>query len=73
VAGGRRRGVGGRIAGTWRPRKTGQRLTVHLQPWGDLPGAVRAAIGEQAERLAACRGVALAGVDVSGSAVPVTG
>jgi hypothetical protein len=55
--------VDGEVAGTWRPRKNGQRLTVHLEPWRDLSAAVRTAVGEQAERLAACRQVVLAGVD----------
>jgi hypothetical protein len=56
--------VDGEVAGTWRPRTTGRRLIVQLQPWRDLSGAARTAVGEQAERLAACRQVALGGVEV---------
>jgi hypothetical protein len=58
--------VDGAIAGTWRPRKAGRRLALQVELWDDVPTAVRAAIGEQAERLAACRGAELTGVDVSG-------
>ena len=56
--------VDGEIAGSWRPRKTGQRLTVTVELWQELPAAVRSELDEQAERLAACRGVTLAGVEV---------
>ena len=57
--------VDGEVAGTWRPRKTGTRLTVQVDPWRSLSAPERAAIGEQTERLAACRGVELAGVQVA--------
>jgi hypothetical protein len=36
---------------------------VLVEPWRPLPGRVRAEVVEQAERLAAHRQVALAGVD----------
>jgi hypothetical protein len=55
--------VDGEIAGTWRPRKNGQRLGVQVQLWRDVP---RAALEEEAERLAAVRGAELAGVEVGG-------
>lgn len=55
--------VDGDLVGTWRPRKSGSRLTVAVQPWGKLPGAVRKRIAAQAELLSAYRGIALAGVD----------
>jgi hypothetical protein len=58
--------VDGEVAGTWRPRTRGRRLTVQVEPWRPLPAAVLAAVGEQAERLAAFRGVGLTGVDLSG-------
>jgi hypothetical protein len=58
--------VDGEVAGTWRPRKSGTRLTVSVEPWRDLSPTERAAIDEQAQRLAACRGVAPAGVQVTG-------
>ncbi|MCI4061159.1 winged helix DNA-binding domain-containing protein [Micromonospora sp. R77] len=53
----------GELVGTWRPRRTGRTFTVAVQPWQKLPGTRRKAIVEQAERLAAYRGVPLAGVD----------
>ncbi|MBM7806734.1 hypothetical protein JOD57_002571 [Geodermatophilus bullaregiensis] len=55
----------GGLAGLWRPRKAGSSLRVAVEPWTPLPPAVRDAIGEQAERLAAFRGVRLAAVDVA--------
>jgi hypothetical protein len=56
--------VDGAVAGSWRPRKNGRRLTVTVEPWQELPAVVRAEVAEQAERLAACRGLTLAGVEV---------
>ena len=55
--------VDGEVVGTWRPRKAGRRLTVQLHPWVRWPPARREAVEEQAEQLAAHRGVDLAGVD----------
>lgn len=55
--------VDGDLVGTWRPRKAGKALTVTVQPWQKLPGATREAVTDEAERLAAYRGVSLAGVD----------
>src|SRR4051812_35366327 len=52
----------GEIVGTWRARKTGNAVTVSAELWG---AADRAAIEEQAERLAAFRGLRLAGADVA--------
>ena len=51
----------GEIAGLWRPRKSGSRFRVEVELWRALPVA---AVEEQAERLAAFRGIALTGVDV---------
>ncbi|MBB5867904.1 hypothetical protein F4553_001283 [Allocatelliglobosispora scoriae] len=56
----------GELVGTWRPRKAGRKFTVAVQPWHRLSAATRAAVTEQAERLAAFRGIALTGVDVGG-------
>lgn len=53
----------GDLVGVWRPRKTGRRFTVAVEPWGRMSAATRQAVTEQAERLAAFRGVALTGVD----------
>jgi hypothetical protein len=57
--------VDGGIAGLWRPRKSGERLRVHVEMWNPASRRVRAAIGEQAERLAAFRHATLSGVDVT--------
>jgi hypothetical protein len=55
----------GAVAGVWRPRKSGKRFTVAVEPWRPLRRAERAAVEAEAERLAAFRGVALAGLDVA--------
>jgi len=53
---------GGELLGTWRPRLSGGRLTVRIQPWRPLSRPVRTRVEEQAERLSAHRHVTLAGV-----------
>ncbi|WP_117214869.1 winged helix DNA-binding domain-containing protein [Allorhizocola rhizosphaerae] len=53
----------GDLVGSWRPRSSGGKLTVAVQPWGKLSAPIRRAIAEQAERLSAHRGVALKAVD----------
>ncbi|TDB71080.1 winged helix DNA-binding domain-containing protein [Micromonospora sp. KC723] len=58
--------VDGELVGTWRPRKSGSRMTVAVRPWAKLPDTRHRAVVEQAERLAAYRSVALAGVDFDG-------
>jgi hypothetical protein len=55
----------GEIVGTWRPRKAGAKLTVLVEPWVEPSAALRQAIAEQAERLAAHRQVRLAGVGLA--------
>jgi hypothetical protein len=54
--------VDGDLAGTWRARKTGSAMTVAVDPWSRVD---RAAVEEQAERLAAFRGLRLAELQVS--------
>ncbi|MGY1653182.1 winged helix DNA-binding domain-containing protein [Geodermatophilus sp. SYSU D01119] len=54
----------GAIAGAWRPRKAGRALAVAVEPWTRLSPTVRAAVEEQAERLAAFRGIGLKAVEV---------
>jgi hypothetical protein len=54
--------AGGRIAGLWRPRKSGKKFTVNVEPWGKLTAGERKAVGAEAERLAAFRDVPLTGV-----------
>jgi hypothetical protein len=58
--------VDGEIAGLWRPRKSGARFRVHVELWTKRSAALRGAVTEQAERLAAYRQVPLSGVDVDG-------
>jgi hypothetical protein len=55
--------VDGDLVGAWRPRQSGKALTVAVQPWRRLPDAARRDLTEQAERLAAYRGVSLKAVD----------
>lgn len=55
--------VNGDIAGTWRPRRSGNTLTVRVEPFTRIAATTRNAIAEQAERLARFRGVQLAAVD----------
>ncbi|NED96572.1 winged helix DNA-binding domain-containing protein [Phytoactinopolyspora alkaliphila] len=55
--------VDGEIAGTWRPRKVGKKLKVQIGMWTKDSARLRGAIAEEAERLAAYRGVPLADVD----------
>jgi hypothetical protein len=50
----------GEVAGLWRPRKSGSKLRLEVTLWGRPP---RAEVEEQAERLAAFRGLTLTGVD----------
>ncbi|MGY1770040.1 winged helix DNA-binding domain-containing protein [Blastococcus sp. SYSU D00813] len=56
---------GAELAGAWRPRKAGSALTVTVDPWVRVTTALRTAVEEQAERLAAFRGAALRAVDLS--------
>jgi hypothetical protein len=58
--------VDGEIVGTWRARKAGSRVTVSVDLWTPVPPAQRTAIGEQAERLASFRELALGSVDITG-------
>jgi hypothetical protein len=57
--------VDGEIAGTWRPRTSGRRLTVTVTLWSAVSAPRRKAIRERAERLAAHRHVPLAEVTVT--------
>ncbi len=55
---------GGEISGIWRPRKSGKKLTVLVELWTRDSARLRDAIAKQAERLAAFRGIQLAGVRI---------
>ncbi|WP_430331541.1 winged helix DNA-binding domain-containing protein [Rhodococcus sp. ACT016] len=54
--------VGGEIAGLWRPRTSGKKLTVEVTPWTAMSKAVRAGVDAEASALADFRGVTPAGV-----------
>ncbi|GAA1435673.1 crosslink repair DNA glycosylase YcaQ family protein [Microlunatus lacustris] len=56
--------VGTDVAGTWRPRASGSALALKLDLWQPVTAAVRARVGEEAERLAAHRGLRLGAVEV---------
>lgn len=51
--------VGTDVVGTWRPRASGATLALKLELWQPLSVATRARVQEEAERLAAHRGVRL--------------
>ncbi|MFC8731719.1 DNA glycosylase AlkZ-like family protein [Luteimicrobium sp. NPDC057192] len=55
--------AGGEVLGTWRPRTSGRRLNVHVVPWTPLDAATWDRVEAAAARLAAHRGVPLAGVE----------
>jgi hypothetical protein len=56
----------GEVAGVWRPRKAGTRLTLQVTLWTKQSAVLRGAIEEQAERLAAYRRARLTAVDIAG-------
>lgn len=58
--------LGRELAGLWRPRRSGSRLNLAVTPWRRLSAADRRAVTEQAERLAAFRGLRLGAVEVAG-------
>jgi hypothetical protein len=53
---------GGEVLALWRPRTSGKSLRLAIEPWRRLKASERAALEEQAERLAAHRSVTLAGL-----------
>jgi len=54
--------VGTEVVGVWRPKASGKKLTISVDAWDRPAPADRERVGEQAERLAAHRGVSLTGV-----------
>ena len=56
--------VGTEVVGTWRPRASGSGLALKLELWQQLSAATRARVEEEAERLAAHRGVRLTALGV---------
>lgn len=55
--------VGADVVGMWRPKAAGGRFTLRLELWEKLSKRARLALEEQAELLAAHRGLRLASVD----------
>lgn len=55
----------GEVVATWRPRKSGTKMRLEIEPWRRLTKPTRSAIEEQAERLAAFRGVQLTEVELA--------
>jgi hypothetical protein len=54
--------VDGEVAGTWRPKAAGKRLTLVVEPFAPFPPAVWDAVEAEAARVAAVRGLATAAV-----------
>jgi hypothetical protein len=54
--------VDGEVAGTWRPKASGKKLTVVVEEFAPLPPPVREQIEAEAQRVAAVRGLELAAV-----------
>lgn len=54
--------VDGEVAGTWRPKASGGKLTIVLDEFAPLPPPVRERVDAEAERVAAVRGLRLAAV-----------
>jgi hypothetical protein len=55
--------LGGEIAGTWRPRKSGAKLRLLMELWATVSPPLRNALMEQAERLATYRQTQLHSVE----------
>jgi hypothetical protein len=53
---------GTEIVGTWRPKAAGEKFSLRLALWSDLTKPARARLTEEAEKLAAHRGLRLAAV-----------
>ena len=54
--------VDGEVVGTWRPKAAGRKLTITLDLFGRVSAAIRELIDDEAERVAAVRGLELKGV-----------
>lgn len=55
--------VDGKIAGTWRPRKRGRKLTIAIKTFGSLPERDKRPLRDEAEQIAPLRGAST--VDVA--------
>ena len=54
--------VGTELVGTWRPRASGRRFAVEIDPWDRWSTQTRSRVEEEAERLASHRGLEFAGL-----------
>jgi hypothetical protein len=54
--------AGGRITGTWRPRKSGRKLTIAIKTFNPLPPRDRESLQDEAEQVAPLRGASSAEV-----------
>jgi hypothetical protein len=54
---------GGEVIGTWRPRASGRKLAVRVEPWTRWSRPVGRLVDDEAERLARHRGVTFAGLE----------
>lgn len=55
----------GTIAGTWRPRKTGRKLTISVATFGSLPDRAATLLQDEAEHVALLRGASSVDVQLS--------
>lgn len=56
--------AGGQITGTWRPRKTGRRLTIAIKTFGSLPDRDKKSLRNAAEQVAPFRGASSVDVEL---------
>jgi Winged helix DNA-binding domain len=54
----------GEIRGTWRPRKSGRKLTITITTFGSLPSRVKKALQAEAEQVAPLRGASSVDVEL---------
>lgn len=56
--------TGGKITGTWRPRKNGRKLTITTKTFGSLPDRDKKSLQGEAEQIAPLRGASSVDVEV---------
>jgi hypothetical protein len=49
--------IDGEVVATWRPRASSKTLAIQLDAWTSIKGTTRAAVLQEAERLASHRGL----------------
>ncbi|MEO3853955.1 crosslink repair DNA glycosylase YcaQ family protein [Acrocarpospora sp. B8E8] len=55
--------VRGKITGTWRPRKSGRKLTITIKTFGSLPDRDKKSLRDEAEQVAPLRGASSVDVE----------